>query len=164
MKTSNMVKSLALLLILFSSFSKVEKTTAKATLNFEKINVVQILSAQEFGCRPSAELTFYVETTLVKKFRGYSKINASVFALNRLSGESSLLANENIIVPSHKDAVLHYNKTASDCEKTILTNGDRIVGSQTNTKYCFNELIKHEVIYNSYIRSTNKLLDIQRIF
>lgn len=164
MKTSNMVKSLALLLILFSSFSKVEKKRAKATLNFEKINVVEMLSTQEFGCRPSAELTFYVETTLVKKFRGYSTINANVFALNRFSGESSLLANENIIVPSHKDAFLHYDKTKSDCEKTILTNGDRIVGSQTKTKYCFNKLIKHEVIYNSYIRSTNKLLDIQRIF
>ena len=159
-----MIKSLALLLILFSSFSKVEKITAKATLNFEKINVVQILSAQEFGCRPSAELTFYVETTLVKKLRGYSTINASVFALNRFSGESSLLANENIIVPFHKDAVLRYDKTKSECEKTILTNGDKIVGSQINTKYCFNELIKHEVIYNSYIRSTNKLLDIQRTF
>jgi hypothetical protein len=164
MKTSNVLKLLALLLIVIFSFSKVKKTTPKATLNFEKINIVQILSEQEFECRPSAELTFYVESTLVKKFRGYSTINATVFALNRFSGESSLLANENIIVPFHKDAVLHYDKTKSDCEKTILTNGDRIVGSQINTKYCFNELIKHEVIYNSYIRSTNKLLDIQRIF
>ena len=122
MKTSNVLKLSALLLIVVFSFSKFKETTPKATLNFEKINVVEILSDQEFGCRPSAELTFYVESTLVKKFRGYSTINATVFALNRFSGESSLLASENIIVPFHKDAVLHYDKTKSDCEKTILSN------------------------------------------
>jgi hypothetical protein len=162
MKILKKTTAIALLLIGIFSFSKVENTTPKSSLNLEEINVIQTLSSQEMECRPSSELLFYVETKLVKKSRGSSTINASIYVLNRVSGQSNLLANENIVVPFHKDAVLHYDTLPSGCEKIELTNGDKIIGSNTQTPYCFNELINYEAIYNSYNRATNKLLHINR--
>ncbi|SDS17476.1 hypothetical protein SAMN05216503_2214 [Polaribacter sp. KT25b] len=162
MKILKTISAVALLLIGVFSFSKAEKTTPKSSLNLEEVNITQILSSEEKGCRPSSEVFFYVDTKLVKKSRGCTTINASIYVLDRVSGQSNLLANENIVVPSYKDAVLHYDTIPSTCNKIELTNGDKIVGSEIQTPYCFNELIQYKTIYKSYNNATNKLLHIDR--
>ena len=43
-----------------------------------------------------------------------------------------------------------------------LNNGDKLIGSNSLTPFSFNELIKYDVVYNSYLRSTNKLLNNNR--
>ena len=162
MKNLKKITVLALLLIGIFSFSKVEKIAPKTSLNLEQINIIKILSSQDLECRPSSDFQFYVETKLVKKSRGYSTINASIFVLDRVSGNSNLLANENIMVPFHKETVLQYNSEVSDSKNIVLSNGDKIIGSDAQTPYSFNELIKYEVINNSYNRATNQLLRINR--
>ena len=162
MKNIKKIAVLALLLIAIFSFSKVEKTTPKTSLNLEQINIIKILSSQDLECRPSSDFLFYVETNLVKKSRGYNTINASIFVLDRVSGKSNLLANKNIMVPFLKETVLQHDSEVCDSKKIVLTNGDKIIGSDAYTPYSFNELIKYDVINNSYNRATNDLLYINR--
>ena len=157
----NFLKKITVLVV-FSitifSFVPKESNFAEIKLNLEDINVIKILSSQKYECRPSSEFMFYVETDLVKKNRGANTINASIFVLDRATGYSSLLAKENILVPLYKDAIsLEYMPLVSDCEKSVLNNGDKIIGSSKNTPYCFNELIEFEVIYRSYLKAKNKL-------
>lgn len=66
------------------------------------------------------------------------------------------------MVPFHKEIVLKYESEASNFKKILLTNGDKIIGSDSYKPYSFNELIKYEVINNSYNRATNQLLNINR--
>ncbi len=149
------------LLIGIFSFSKTKNTTS--SLNLANINVIEELSNQEFECRPSSKFLFYVETKLERKLRGANEVNVNVFIFDRSSGKSNLLTSENILVHSQKDMVLlDFNTTKSQCKKTVLENGDKILGNSKNYSYCFNELIKFKPIYNSYINATNKLLKQQR--
>lgn len=151
---------LCLILIGLFSFSKTENNYF--TTNFDTEEITQSLQNRETSCRPSSDLMLYVETSLVKKSRGFKTITASVFILDRVSGISSLLANEDIVIPNHKDSVLDYDIAIADYEKSILKNGDRILNSGDQQKYSFKELIKYEVVYKSYVRSTSKLLNIKR--
>ena len=127
--------------------------------SLEKEKIVKMLSAQEFGCRPSSELNFYVETTLLKKYRGYAKIEAKVFVFDKLTNQKSILANENIIVANHKDSLINYDKIINDSETTELENGHIIIHNEKNTEFKLANLLKSELIYNRYIISTNKLLN-----
>ena len=163
MKSLKRVAGISLILIGLLSFSKAENKNLKENLNLEKINVEQSLFDLESSCRPSSELLFYVETEIVKKSRGFNTVNASVYVLDKVSGASNLLANENLIISNYKDAVLDYGSELFDFNDMVLTNGDKIVGNNLiNTPYRFNELIKYEAVYNSYLKSTNKLLKINR--
>jgi len=164
MKFQKKIVPVIVLLISVFSFSKMENTTTKSSLNLEQINIIEVLSHQESECRPSSKIMFYVKTSFVKKYRGFNTINASVYILDRVSGQSNLLANENIVIPSYKDAVLQYDAVTSDYEKTVLRNGDIIVGGGTHTSYRFKELIKHEVIYASYRRATNTSISSSLLF
>ncbi|TXD50241.1 MULTISPECIES: hypothetical protein [unclassified Polaribacter] len=164
MKSLKIVSAFVVLFLGFFSFSKAENTTLKTSLNLEEINVLQQLSKQDFECRPSEEVSFYVETALVKKHRGFNTIKASVFVLDRLSGQSNLLTNENILISNHKDAVLYLDNRTDNYQKAKLKNGDKIVVSNTKSKYSFHELMKNEAIYNSYMRATNTLLNLDRAF
>lgn len=149
---------LFIVLISIFSFTKIENTKLKSKINLEELNIIKLLSDQEFQCRPSSEIMFYVDTELVKKSRGYSTINAKIYILDRFSGKTNLLANENINVLSHKESVINYDFTQSDCKKVVLANGDKTLGINNNSPYCFSDLIKYKNIYNSYTRSSNKLL------
>jgi hypothetical protein len=162
MKTLKSISALLILLIGIFSFTSFEKSTPISNLNLDEVDVIQMLSEQEYECRPSSEVMFFVETGLVKKSRGSSTINTSVYVLDRVSGKSKLLANENIIVPTHKDTFLHYDTAISNCEKIELSNGDKTLGSNINAPYCFNELIKYKTIYKSFVRYYNKLLNRDR--
>lgn len=106
---------------------------------------------------------FYVETKLVKKSRGFKTVNANVYLMDRQTGQYNLLATENIAIPNHKDMIaLDYDFIQAKCDQTSLSNGDRIIGNTANAPYCFSELITNEIVYNSYISSTNKLLGLDR--
>ena len=157
-KTKNFLAVTVLLVGLFA-FSK---TDTKPVLinNLEKEKIVEMLSAQEFGCRPPSDLNFYVETTLLKKYRGYVKIEAKVFVLNKLSNQKSMLATENIIVANHKDSLINYDTTINNSKITELENGHIVIHKEKDTSFKFVELLDSELIYNRYILSTNKLLNI----
>ena len=100
----------------------------------------------------------------MKKSRGANTISANIFVIDRTTGASNLLASENILVPSNKDAIsLQYKTLKSDCKKVILNNGDKIIGSDRNTPYCFNELIQFEAIFRSYKKSKKELLNIKNL-
>ncbi|NCT10598.1 MAG: hypothetical protein GW772_11060 [Flavobacteriia bacterium] len=151
----------AVILLGLFSFSKSEKTITP--LNLSNINVLEILSHQNYQCRPNSDYLFYVETKLLKKSRGFNTINAKIFLMDRASRKSNLLASENIAVPFHKEMIsLDYETAIRDSEMIIFENGDSIVGNSNSGPYCFSELIKNEIIYNSYISATNKLLGLNR--
>ena len=161
MKPLKNIAFIAVLLIGIFSFSKSEKP--QTTLNIDNINVLEILSKQDLTCRPNSDFLFYVESSLVKKSRGFNTINAQVYIIDRSTGQYNLLASENVAVPFHKEMIaLDYETTTRDCELTALENGDKIVGNVNSGNYCFSELMKNETVYNSYINSTNKLLHLDR--
>jgi hypothetical protein len=148
---------LLLLLISLSSFVKFDKNTSK--FNVEKMDVFELLTKQNYECRPSSEFMFYVETKMVKKERGANTINAKIFVLDKVSGLSKMLASENILAHSYKgDISLQYKTVKNYCGKATLNNGDKIIGSTEKASYCFNQLVKFESIYSSYLRSKNNLL------
>jgi hypothetical protein len=161
MKPLKIIAFIAIPLIGILSFSKSEKPTP--TLNIDNINALEILSNQGVSCRPNSDFLFYVESSLVKKSRGFNTVNARVYMMHRETGQYNLLASENVAVPFHKDMIaLDYEIPTRDCEFTTLENGDKIVGNSNSGDYCFSELIKNETVYNSYINSTNKLLNLNR--
>lgn len=145
------------------SFNKSEKTIPP--LNIDNLNALEILSNQSLECRPTSDYMFFVETELVKKSRGFTTVNASIYLMNRASGQYNLLASEHVAVPFHKDMIsLDYEPAIRDCDSTILENGDRIIGNTNSGSYCFAELIKNEAVYISYVSAANKLLDLDRAF
>jgi hypothetical protein len=159
------LKNLALVFLLLIgvfAFSKAKNTETKPPLNLDALNVLPILTSQESACRPSSELFFYVETNLIKKSRGSSTINASIYVLDKVSGLSNLLANDTIVVPFHKETVLSFETIPSNSKTTVLANGDVIIGNKSTAPYSFNELITNEKIYNSYTTAANKLLHRER--
>jgi hypothetical protein len=161
MKPLKNIAFIAILLIGIFSFSKSEKP--ETTLNIDNINVLEILSEQNLTCRPNSDFLFYVESSLVKKSRGFNTVNARVYIVDRSTGKHNLLASENVAVPFHKDMIaLDYETTTRECEVTTLENGDKIVGNANSSNYCFSELMKNEIVYNSYLNSTNKLLHLDR--
>jgi hypothetical protein len=162
MKILKLVTVLLTLVVGISSFSTKENINTTAAINLEAFNVEQMLSQQELGCRPTSGLQFYVKSELVAKSRGLSTINAQIYVFDKNSGQSNLLAEENIMIPSYKDAVLNYDSSIENSEITVLKNGDKIIDGNTTALFTFSELVKYETIYNSYIKSTNKLLNIHR--
>lgn len=161
MRPLKKIAFLAIILIGLFSFSKSEKTIPP--LNIDNLNALEILSKQSLECRPTSDYMFFVQTELVKKSRGFTTVNASVYLMDRASGQYNLLASEHVAVPFHKDMIsLDYEAATRNCESTILENGDRIVGNSNLGPYCFGELIKNETVYNSYVSATNKLLGLNR--
>ena len=45
----------------------------------------------------------------------------------------------------------------------VLANGDKIVKEKTSTSNTFRELMNYETIFNSYTKSINQLLNINRV-
>lgn len=160
MNSLKKILTFALLFVVLFSFIKKDENDSEFKLDLTNIDVIETLSIQKNECRPSSNLMFYVETNLVKKARGSNTICAKVFVLDRVSGLSNLIANENILVPKFKDAIsLKHEVIESNCSKISLESGDLIIGSNNNTPYCFSELIQFESIYNSYEKAKNKLLE-----
>lgn len=145
-------------LLSFSNFKN-----KKSNVSIDNSNVIESVLNSKTSCRPLSNMMLYVETSLVKTSRGYKTINASIYVLDRISGISTLLVNEDVIVANYKDSVLEYNVTSTKYNKTVLKTGDVVLGKDFSNQYSFNEIMKYEVVYNSYINSTNKLLNIKRV-
>jgi hypothetical protein len=166
MKSLKKVMAIAVLLIGFFSFSTEsfgtkDKINPESYLNLEEINIFEMLSKQQFECRPSSEFMFYVETNLVKRMRGANEINAKVYFFDKLFGKKLLLANEIVQIKTFQGAIV--NHTSENVFKPIrLKNGDTIIDTVTKTPYSFIELLQFESIYNSYISATNNLLALKR--
>lgn len=156
----------ALVLVSFIGFSVVNPKSSNAAINLKSINVVDALTTQEQGGRPSSEVFFKVDTEIVKKYRGFSEINAKIYVVDRKSGAMDLLANENILVQYYKDAIINYQAVTLENGLDQLKNGDRIIRNNTmNTAYgySFKELMQYKTIYSNYIQSSNSLLKIKRV-
>ena len=164
MKPLKKIAALAVVLICVLSFIKKEKQPTTSTFNLESINIEDVLAKHQFECRPSSDFVFYVETDIVKKIRGANNINAKVFILDKATGRKNLLAQENLQVKKYDDAIaIKDHSFSNDNQKnTVLVNGDKIIGGSGDAPYSFNELVKYDAIYNSYIHSTNKLLRLKR--
>ncbi|APZ45678.1 hypothetical protein BW723_04910 [Polaribacter reichenbachii] len=163
MKPLKKVAALAVVLIGILSFSIKETNKVKPSLNLDEINIDELLSSKQFECRPDCDFTFNVETELIKKVRGGNNINAKVYITEKSTGKTSLLSQENIQIKKYKDAIAIEGLVSGDNFKnTILENGDKIIGSSNDQQYAFEELIKNETIYNSYINATNELLRLKR--
>ena len=163
MKSLKKIAALAVVLIGIFAFSTKTAPLPKSSLNLEAINVVDMLSKQQFECRPSSDVMFYVETNIVKKIRGANNINAKVYLVDRASGNKSLLAVENLQINKFEGAIaIGHHDVIDGFAPTKIANGDKIIGSLEKAPYSFKELIKYEAIYNAYINATNKLLDLKR--
>lgn len=155
-KIKNILAFLIVIIGLFA-FKKTENHSILVN-GIEKETILKTLSAQEFGCRPLSEFNFYVETAVLKKYRGYAKIEAKIFVLDKLSNQKQLLASEEIIVANHKDSLINYDKITNDIATTELENGHIIIHKKNSTAFGIKDLISYELIYNRYIIATNNLL------
>lgn len=151
----NPLKKITFLVVLstaFYAFNTKEKNETPLVLNTENLNVIELLSSQKNECRPTSKYSFYVESELSNDRT--PTINAKIYMLDRKTQAISLLADEKIKVSE--------NETSSSDTSKFLKNGDLIIGNASKDLYSFKELIKFETIYSSYIKSTNKLLDLKR--
>ncbi|WP_397446940.1 hypothetical protein [Polaribacter sp. R77954] len=152
-----------LLLAVFSfvNFKKNKNLTAK--LNLEKVDIIALLNKQEMGCRPSDKVMFYVDTEIIKKYRGFSEIRANIYIVDRVSGTSSQLSSGHILLPNYNDTVIANHTKITNNLWTEIQNGDKLITDNNQGSYGFKELIQYKFIYNSYLKSTNKLLNIKRV-
>ncbi|MDD7915565.1 hypothetical protein [Polaribacter ponticola] len=151
----NSLKKIIVLLVLsvaIFSFNKFEKNESTLELNTKDLNVIEILAKQKNECRPSSDYLFYVESNLSNDRT--PTITAKVYILERKTNAKSLLSEKKIIVSENKFNTLETPE--------FLKNGDQIIGDTSKDVYSFNELVNFEPIYNSYIKSTNKLLGLKR--
>lgn len=155
-KIKNILAFIVLLIGLFA-FKEADNNSILSK-SIEKETILKTLSAQEFGCRPSSEFNFYVETTVLKKYRGYAKIEAKIFVLDKLSNQKQMLASEDIIVANHKESILNYDKITKNLATTELENGHIIIHTKNSTAFSLKDLLNYELIYNRYIIATNNLL------
>ena len=162
MKTIKKITALFVLLVGIFSFTKIESNPAKSSVNLNKIDVIETLNNEYFECRPSSKIMFYVESTILKKARGYNVVKADVKLLDRISGKSRLLASQNVVIPFSKDAILEIAEINDIHNNIILKNGDTLLSAEKTNDYHFNDLVQYSSIYNSYINSTNKLLNTTR--
>lgn len=153
--------AISLMLVGLLSFSNFKNK--KSNVSIDNSSVIESVLNSKTSCRPLSNMMLYVETSLVKTSRGFKTINASIYVLDRISGISTLLVNEDVIVANYKDSVLEYNLIPTEYDKRVLKNGDVVLINNFSNRYSFNKLMKNEVVYNSYINSTNKLLNIKRV-
>ena len=158
MKTLKKILILCLLGGIFS-FTKIDTNTSKNEINLDQIDVIKALNKEYFECRPSSKIMFYVESEVEKKSRGYNVVKANIKVLDRQTGNTKILASQSIIIANNKDAILEIPELADAKSTSVLRNGDILLQNGYFNKYQFNELVKYSSVYNSYVKSTNTLLN-----
>ena len=154
MKPLKKLSALLVLIVGIFAFTSKTNTTENSKLDLSNINILEELSEQNLSCRPTSDYVFFVETELQEKLRGANAIEAKIHILEKSTGKSNVISSESIIVPKFNGAVL------LDPAEKQLENGDKIIKSETS--YSLKELMKYETIHNSYVKSTNELLDLKR--
>lgn len=153
----------AILLVGIVSFVKLERKSKHSTLDIKKTEVLDILSTHTLYGRPDGNYSFFVETDLIQKVRGAKKVNAKVYIIERATGKTSLLASENVQIQNYPDAIsIETHPMVDNFEVFALENGDKVIGCSSETPFQFRDLMAFDTIYNSYIRATNTLLNIER--
>ena len=102
---------------------------------------------------------FCVESEVEKKSRGYNVVKANIKVLDRQTGNIKLLATQSIIIANNKDAILEIPELGEAKSTSELRNSNILLHNDYLNKYQFNELVKYSSVYNSYVKSTNELLN-----
>lgn len=164
MNSLRKVAALAVVLVCMLSVSKKVNNTENETLNLNQLNVTEILAQQKNDAELSSKFSFQVKTDLIKKIRGASKVNTKVFIVDNTTGKKNLVSQENIQIKKFQDAIAikDFSPNSNETKSIVLSNGDKIIGGANESPYAFEELVKHEAIYTSYVNATNKLLRLKR--
>ena len=150
--------AIALILVLALSFSK------KGNNNHLDLIVSNIETNGEFidfPCKPSRSFQLEVETDITKRIRGAYNINVKVFVIEIATGDKKLVSQENLQVKKFEGSIISEENNAN-YKNSKLPNGDLILGGSENAPCEFNNLIKYDAVYYSYINATNKLLNLKR--
>ncbi|WP_397444908.1 hypothetical protein [Polaribacter sp. R77954] len=166
MKPLLKITAIAVVVIIVFAFNTKKNESFETNSNLNRIDLENVLAKQKFECRPSADFVFNVETIILKKIRGANNIHAKIFIVDKTTGRKSLLAQENILVKNFRDAIgikdHSSNNYKLNLKVTELANGDKLLGKPNEAPYTFEKLIQYDLIYNKYIHSTNKLLQLKR--
>jgi len=152
------ITAIALLLVLALSFSKKESNDY---LELNIGNAKTLSELTDFPCKPSRSFQLEVETDITKRIRGAYNINAKVFVIEIATGEKKLVSQENLQVKKFEGSIIS-EENNFEYKTSKLPNGDLILGGSENAPCEFNNLIKYDAVYYSYINATNKLLNLKR--
>ncbi len=152
------IASLALILLLALSFNKKEN---KNDLDLLVSNIETIHKFIDFPCKPSRSFQLEVETDITKRIRGAYNINVKVFVIEIATGDKKLVSQENLQVKKFEGSIIS-KENNTNYKTSKLPNGDLILGGSENAPCEFNNLIKYDAVYYSYINATNKLLNLKR--
>ena len=156
MKPLKKLAALLVLLLGIFAFTSKTNTTENSNLDLNTIDVLNVLLEQNTSCRLNSNYSFFVETELVEKVRGASTIEAKVFIIEKSTGSIAKISDEIIMVPNFKGTQLLENSLSTK----KMDNGDEII--ETKSDFSLKSLQKFETINNSYIKSTNNLLSLNR--
>ena len=156
MKPLKKLAALLVLLLGIFAFTSKTNTTENSNLDLNTIDVLNVLLEQNTSCRPNSNYSFFVETELVEKVRGASTIEVKVFIIEKFTGSIAKISDEIIMVPNFKGTQLLENSLSTK----KMDNGDEII--ETKSDFSLKSLQKFETINNSYIKSTNNLLNLNR--
>lgn len=150
--------AIALILVLALSFSKKESNDY---LDLIVSNIETNDEFIDFPCKPSRSFQLEVETDITKRIRGAYNINVKVFVIEIATGDKKLVSQENLQVKKFEGSIIS-KENNTNYKTSKLPNGDLILGGSENAPCEFNNLIKYDAVYYSYINATNKLLNLKR--
>lgn len=145
MKSPKILAALSVVAILLFSFNRLK---SDAQLNIDDIKVIDLLSEQELGCRPSHNYMFYVKTSIENQDSN-PVVRAKVYIVDRKTNQTSVVAQENITLNEFDNIA----KMSSNNRKDLKN-----IKSLSDSPYNFYELIQFEPIYRNFVDSTNRLL------
>lgn len=145
MRSPKTLVVLSVVLVILLSFNRIEK---KATLDLKQVNVMELLTEQEFGTRPTHDYMFYVKTD-IETLAENQIVNAKVYVLNRKTNQESLIAQENLKLTDFRSIDGMNTESIQNLAKT---------NTLYETPYNFYELLQFEPIYRNFVDSTKKLL------
>jgi len=150
--------AIALILVLALSFSKKENNNH---LDLIVSNIETNGEFIDFPCKPSRSFQLEFETDITKRIRGAYNINVKVFVIEIATGDKKLVSQENLQVKKFEGSIIS-EENNTNYKNSKLPNGDLILGGSENAPCKFNNLIKYDAVYYSYINATNKLLNLKR--